>query len=103
MVSILNLPHFSVLTILALFALSPVPLRANDDENDDPTEFCYTGKCGPDTDFWGGECKTGQHQSPIDLSITTQVKTSITKATLDFNAGYSSNGMFYLILESETF
>jgi hypothetical protein len=52
-------------------------------------KFCYEGEvCGPQSDLWPGECKTGFNQSPIDLKIESLPK----KGTLRFNEGYKSNG-----------
>lgn len=56
-------------------------------------EFCYEDpSCGPNSDAWGGQCKTGSKQSPIDLPFAFD---RIAKSVqLDFNEYYYNDGKF---------
>lgn len=72
--------------ILALVVVSNNRVTASED-------FCYQGEeCGPSSPRWGGECQSGSHQSPIDLSTPAVRKDRATKKVpLHFNTpGYSS-------------
>ncbi|KAJ6649703.1 putative carbonic anhydrase 3 [Pseudolycoriella hygida] len=56
--------------------------------------FCYEDKsCGPDSEDWGGLCKTGRQQSPIDLPAFPFYRHA-RRVYLDFNDQYCNDGKF---------
>jgi len=79
----------------AVFAFARAFSKEEDEEED--VDFCYEKEnCGPDSERWGGECKTGHHQSPIDLVPVSGSADPRTFVSLTFNDMYKSDEFFVL-------
>lgn len=60
-------------------------------------DFCYEEEyCGPQSDDWPGECKSGQRQSPIDFPFAPHLHTQYVE--LEFNNRYCGHGKFLNII-----
>ncbi|XP_037049549.1 putative carbonic anhydrase 3 [Bradysia coprophila] len=63
-------------------------------------KFCYEkASCGPNSNAWGGECKTGTKQSPIDLPYVSS--RSMRRVKLEFTKYYYSDE-FWIIDNGHT-
>lgn len=56
-------------------------------------DFCYEDEtCGPESEDWKGQCKTGSLQSPINLPFVTHRHSR--RVELEFNDFYCNDGRF---------
>lgn len=85
------MPHTNIIKLFLLLLSCTVRTACTLSVDLYESNFCYEDKsCGPNSGEWGGQCKTGSNQSPIDLPFVFQPFAR--HVELDFNEFYKNDG-----------